>query len=322
MLGLASISIDLDGLPHYAALHGLPPEVVSAETRTLVHRVAVPRFAELMEGVGGRGTLFVIGSEVDAVARPPLEDVLRRGHELASHSHGHEYALSRAPAKVIDQDLARAEEVLASLGAPRPFGFRAPGYTLSPALLQAVIARGHAYDASMFPAAPYWAAKALTLGWMRVRGRRSAAILDSPRVLLAPRLPYRPDPDRPERRGTAPILEVPMTVTPAARVPFIGTFVVLAPWPFVRAAYARLRGEPFLSLELHAVDLLGTEDGLPPELAGAQPDLGLPGETKRARLREVVEWLARDFRLVPLREAARSLDGAGASAVPAGSAHG
>ena len=113
-----------------------------------------------------------------------------------------------------------------------------------------------------------------------------------------------------------------MTVTPAARVPFIGTFVVLAPWPFVRAAYARLRGEPFLSLELHAVDLLGTEDGLPPELAGAQPDLGLPGETKRARLREVVEWLARDFRLVPLREAARSLDGAGASAVPAGSAHG
>ena len=58
------------------------------------------------------------------------------------------------------------------------------------------------------------------------------------------------------------------------------------------------------------------------ELAGAQPDLGLPGETKRARLREVVEWLARDFRLVPLREAARSLDGAGASAVPAGSAHG
>ena len=322
MPGLASISIDLDGLGHYAALHGLAPEAVSAEARALVHRVAVPRFAELVEDAGGRGTLFVIGGEVDAGARPPLEDALRRGHELASHSHGHDYALSRAPAEDIDQDLARAEEVLASLGAPRPFGFRAPGYTLSPALLRAIIARGHAYDASMFPAAPYWAAKAVTLGWMRVRGRRSVAILDSPRVLLAPRLPYRPDPDRPERRGTAPILEVPMTVTPAARVPFIGTFVVLAPWPFVRAAYARLRGEPFLSLELHAVDLLGTEDGLPPELAGAQPDLGIPGETKRARLREVVEWLARDFRLVPLREAARSLDGAGASAVPAGSAHG
>jgi hypothetical protein len=160
----------------------------------------------------------------------------------------------------------------------------------------------------MFPAAPYWAAKALTMGWLRLRGRRSAAILDSPRVLLAPRLPYRPDPDRPERRGAAPLLELPMSVTPRARVPFIGTFVVLAPWPFVRMSYARLRGESFLSLELHAVDLLGPEDGLPSELAGAQPDLAVPGSTKRARLRDVVEWLARDFRLVPLREAARSLD--------------
>jgi peptidoglycan-N-acetylglucosamine deacetylase len=322
MPGLASISIDLDGLAHYAALHGLPAEVVSAEARALVYQVAVPRFAELMEGVGGRGTLFVIGGEVDGSVRPPLEDALRRGHELASHSHGHDYALSRAPAEAIEGDLLRAQEVLSSLGAPGPFGFRAPGYTLSPALLRAVIARGHAYDASMFPAVPYWAAKALAMGWLRVRGRRSVAILDSPGVLLAPRLPYRPDPDRPERRGPAPILELPMSVTPGARIPFIGTFVVLAPWPFVRAAYARLRREPFLSLELHAVDLLGPEDGLPPELARAQPDLALSGSAKRARLREVVEWLARDFRLVPLQEAARSLDGDGASAVPAGSEHG
>ena len=322
MPALASISIDLDGLPHYAALHGLSSEAVSAEARALVHQVAVPRFVELVESAGGRGTLFVIGGEVDGNARPPLEDVLRRGHELASHSFGHDYALSRAPAGDIDRDLARAQEVLASLGAPAPFGFRAPGYTLSPALLAAVVARGHAYDASIFPSAPYWAAKALTLGWFRLRRRHSAAILDSPRVLLAPRLPYRPDQERPERRGSAPLLELPMSVTPAARVPFIGTFLVLAPWPFVRAAYARLRGEPFLSLELHAVDLLGPDDGLPPELARAQPDLALSGASKLARLREVVQWLGRDFRLVPLREAARSLDAHLASGVPAGSAHG
>src|SRR5262249_26853916 len=63
MPGLASISIDLDGLSHYAALHGLPPEVVSAEARALVHQGAVPRFAEVGEGGGGRGTLFVTGGE-------------------------------------------------------------------------------------------------------------------------------------------------------------------------------------------------------------------------------------------------------------------
>jgi len=322
MQGLASISIDLDGLAHYAALHGLQPELVSTEARGLVHQVAVPRFTELLESVGAKGTLFVIGGEVDDAARSPLEEARRRGHELASHSHGHHYALSRASAEEIGRDLARAEEVLASLGAPRPFGFRAPGYTLSPALLRVVAARGHAYDASIFPAAPYWAAKALAMGWLRLRGRRSVAILDNPRVLLAPRLPYRPDLDRPERRGRAPLLELPMSVTPGARLPFIGTFVVLAPWPMVRGAYARLRADTFLSLELHAVDLLGPEDGLPGELGRAQPDLALPLSTKLARLREVLEWLARDFRLVPLGEAARSLDGAATSAVPADGARG
>ncbi|HUM10666.1 MAG TPA: polysaccharide deacetylase family protein [Myxococcaceae bacterium] len=320
MPGLACISIDLDGLGHYAALHGLAREAVSADARGLVHRVAVPRFAELVEGVGGRGTLFVIGGEVDSAGRAPLQDVLRRGHELASHSHGHDYALSRRSPEDIGRDLARAEEVLTSLGAAAPLGFRAPGYTLSPALLRAVVARRYAYDASIFPAAPYWAAKALTLGWLRLRGRRSAAILDSPRVLLAPRLPYRPDPDRPERRGAAPLLELPMSVTPGARIPFIGTLVVLAPWPMVRGAYARLRGDPFFSLELHAVDVLGPEDGLPPELGRAQPDLALPLSAKLARLRQVLEWLARDFRLVPLREAARALEAAGTSPVPAGGA--
>jgi hypothetical protein len=85
----------------------------------------------------------------------------------------------------------------------------------------------------------------------------------------------------------------------------------------VRGAYARLRGDPFLSLELHAVDLLGPEDGLPGELGEAQPDLRLPLATKLERLRQVLEWLARDFQLVPLREAARSL-----SPVPAGAAGG
>ena len=99
-----------------------------------------------------------------------------------------------------------------------------------------------------------------------------------------------------------------MSVTPGRRLPFIGTFVVLAPWPMVRAAYASLRGEPFLSLELHAVDLLGPEDGLPEALARSQPDLGRPLAAKLARLRQVLEWVARDFQLVPLREAARSLE--------------
>lgn len=305
--GLASISLDLDGLRHYAAIHGLPSETVPDAVEALVLERAVPRFLELLGRAGARGTLFVIGGEVTAAGRPGLLRALGEGHELASHSHAHDYALSRRSPEAIDQDLAAAEAVLAGLGAGAPWGFRAPGYTLSPALLQALVARGYAYDASIFPAVPYWAAKAAVLGWMRLQGRRSGAILDTPRVLLAPRVPYRPDPARPERPGNAPLVELPMSVTPRARLPFIGTFVVRAPWPLVRAAYLSLRGEPFLSLELHAVDLLGPEDGLPAALSATQGDLQLPLQGKLDRLEQAVGWIASDFRCSSLLECSREV---------------
>jgi hypothetical protein len=302
---LACISVDLDGLVHYARLHGLGEEAIPPEVRGLVYARAVPRFLDLLAQARVRGTVFVIGSEAEgSPARATLTRAVELGNEVASHSHRHDYELSRRSAGEISADLAAAEHVFQSMGLPRPAGFRAPGYTLSPALLQALVEAGYRYDASIFPAAPYWLAKAVALGWMRLRGRSSVSILDSPRVLLAPRAPYRPEVARPWRTGQAPLVELPMSVTPVLRLPFIGSFVVLAPEPLLRAAYAPLARDSFLSLELHAVDLLGPEDGLPEALCRLQPDLGLPRQRKLDRLGTVLGWLDRDFRCVPLAEAA------------------
>jgi peptidoglycan-N-acetylglucosamine deacetylase len=302
---LACISVDLDGLVHYARLHGLSQETLSQEARRLVYARAVPRFLELLTEARLRGTLFVIGSEAEgSPARASLARAVDQGNEVANHSHGHDYRLSRRSAGEISADLAAAEQVFQSMGLPRPMGFRAPGYTLSPALLQALVDAGYRYDASIFPAAPYWLAKAAALGWMRLRGRSSVSILDSPRVLLAPRGPYRPEVARPWRTGAAPLIELPMSVTPVLRLPFIGSFVVLSPEPLLRAAYASLARGSFVSLELHAVDLLGPEDGLPETFWRLQPDLGLPLRRKMDRLRIVLGWLGRDFRCLPLAEAA------------------
>jgi peptidoglycan/xylan/chitin deacetylase (PgdA/CDA1 family) len=302
---LACISVDLDGLVHYARLHGLGEEAVPEVARELVYRRAVPRFLDLLGAAGARGTLFVIGAEAEgAPARDSLIRALEQGHEVGNHSHAHDYALSRRSGGEIARDLSAAEHVLQAMGMPRPVGFRAPGYTLSPQLLQALVEAGYRYDASMFPAAPYWLAKATALGWMRLRRRTSVSILDSPRVLLAPRGPYRPELARPWRRGQAPLIELPISVTPALRLPFIGGFVALAPTPLLRAGYAALARGTFVSLELHAVDLLGPEDGLPPALCRLQPDLGLPLQRKLDRLGTVLGWLGRDFRCLPLAEAA------------------
>ncbi|WP_257454243.1 polysaccharide deacetylase family protein [Archangium lipolyticum] len=306
---LASISVDLDSLPHYCRIHGLPESLLDARARGLVYTTAVPRLRELLASVGVPGTFFAIGEDVaaDAGAAAALRSAHEAGVEVASHSFSHDYALTRRAPESIREDLRRADEVLEAATGARPVGFRAPGYTLNAALYAATVERGYRYGSSTFPAAPYYTAKAAVMGALALLRRPSRAVLDSPRVLLAPRTPYRPDPVRPYSRGAGPVLELPMAVTPGVRFPFIGTFAITLPLPAIRAAYRALRGDTFFNFELHAVDVLDAEDGIPPELVRQQRDLRVPARNKLERLRTLFGWLKSDYDVVTLRDAAAHL---------------
>lgn len=302
---LAAISVDLDSLGHYLRIQGLPETLLDEAARELVARKAVPRFLELFERAKTPATFFVIGGDLaSAELRAALGQARDAGVELASHSFSHDYALSRRSAADIEADLLRCEEALSALGV-KPEGFRAPGYTLSSALLQAISARGYAYDSSTYPAAPYYLAKAAVMGTLASLGRPSKAILDRPRVLLAPRVPYRPDLREPYARGGAPLVELPMSVSPVARVPFIGTFATVMPWPLVELTFRSFRRDVLFNFELHAIDVLDEQDGVPPQLVRQQRDLRVPVRTKLERLGRLFAWLGDDRERVTLREAAR-----------------
>lgn len=305
---LAAISVDLDSLPHYCRIHGLPETLLDERARGLVATHAVPRLLELFEAAGTPATFFVIGSDL---AEPRLVSALKAarsaGVELASHSFSHDYALSRQSFEACLADLTRAEEQLLALVGVRPVGFRAPGYTLSPALLQAAIARGYTYDSSTFPAAPYYLAKASVMGALALLGRPSRAILDTPAVLLAPRVPYRPDGLSPYARGKAGLLELPMTVTPWTRLPCIGTFAVAAPLRLVTAAFDACAQDRLFNFELHALDVLDESDGIPPQLVAQQRDAGIPASKKLARLAGLFARLGEGRERVTLAQAASRL---------------
>jgi hypothetical protein len=306
---LASISVDLDSLTHYCRIHGLPEAVLGERARGLVYSTAVPRLRELLASVGAPGTFFAIGEDLaEAGAASALREAHAAGIEVGNHSYSHDYALARRAPESIREDLVRGEEAILAATGERPVGFRAPGYTLSAGLYAATVERGYRYGSSTFPAAPYYAAKAAVLGALTVLGRPSRAVLDSPRVLLAPRTPYRPDPARPYWRGRGAVLELPMTVTPRVRFPFIGTFAATLPLPLVRAAYRACRRDAFFNLELHAVDVLDAGDGLPPELVRQQRDLRVSSAAKLERLATVFRWLQADHDVVTLRDAAARLE--------------
>jgi len=302
---LGCVSVDLDSLHHYCRIHGLPEDTVPAD---LVYTTALPRFLDLCAQRSVPLTLFAIGEDL---AREPAARALgaahRAGAEIGNHSCRHDYALTRRTREQIHLDVAEGERAIQEVTGQKPAGFRAPGYTLNAALYQALEGRGYRYDSSVFPAAPYWAAKAAVMGGMRLFGRTSRAVLDTPRVLFAPRQPYRPDPAKPYARGGGAVLELPITTASYTRFPFIGTWALTLPAPAARALYRTARAQPFFNFELHGIDLLDEEDGIPRALSRVQRDARVPAARKQARLREVLDWLKDDYRLTTLSEAAETV---------------
>jgi hypothetical protein len=216
---------------------------------------------------------------------------------VGSHSFAHDYALSRRAKDAIEADLDRCNDVITRATGARPRGFRAPGYTLSGALLAAVRSRGFLYDSSLLPSPPYYAAKAAALGLHALARRRSHSILGGPGQLFA-------------RRGAhlrGGVRELPVATLPLLRGPVIGTVVLGVPVALAallsRAAFAR----GHLNLELHGIDLLDAPDGAPPALARLQPGLALPAKEKLRRLRTLLRALAQRAAPCTLEEAAQRL---------------
>jgi len=270
-----AVSVDLDGIGCYYRIHGLGP--VPPSLPQVVLRRCLPRFAELFAGHGVKATFFVIGGDLadDPEGRAILADLARAGHELGNHTHTHPYDFTRLTRPQMADEIDRAHDAIATVAGRRPVGFRAPGYAINRQVLELLLERGYTYDSSVFPSPPYYVAKALVMGAMRLVGRRSASVVDDPRAPLAPRAPYHASPAHPYRAGEGQgLVEIPIAVTPLARLHVIGTSLILAPEWLRRRMVAASLCQPFFNLELHGIDLAdAAADGIPTELISRQPDL-------------------------------------------------
>jgi hypothetical protein len=300
----ASISIDLDGIGCYYKIHGLgvpPPELEHA----ILER-ALPRAAALFAKHGVHVTWFVVGRDVESHA--PNGDRLKAladaGDELGNHSYSHPYELARLDAREIDDEIARCDRILRALS-PRVRGFRAPGYDVSPVMLDVLARLGYRYDSSVFPSPGYYAAKGLVMSALAALGRPSGAVMTNPRLLAAPPEPYRPAMTAPWRRGQAPLVELPIATTPWLRVHAIGTSLLVAPaWLRERLVDAMAKRD-FWNLELHGIDFADAElDGIPGELVERQPDLRIPIAEKLERFERLLERVKARWKIVTLGEMA------------------
>jgi hypothetical protein len=309
-----AISIDLDAISCYYRIHALGPP--PAELEHAILERALPRASALFAAHGLRVTWFVVGRDADGDAVLPdraaraanaqrLAALAKAGDELGNHSYSHPYELARLPARDVDAEIFGGDRVVRAIAGRAPLGFRAPGYDISPAMLETLARLGYHYDSSIFPTPAYYAAKAAVMAGLAAVGRPSGAVLTDPRALAAPADPYRPAMTWPWRRGQAPLVELPIAVTPWTRVPAIGTTLLIAPaWMRARLVAAMAR-RAFWNLELHGIDFADAEqDGIPGELVERQPDLRIPIAEKLERMDHLIGALSRDREWVTLAEAA------------------
>jgi polysaccharide deacetylase family protein (PEP-CTERM system associated) len=166
-----------------------------------------------LDAVGARATFFVLGEVARAVPEV-VRDLVRRGHEVASHSPFH------LPPRMIPRDeMAKLMKLdvsfLEDLTGLRPTGFRAPYLAVGRNdgwLLKMLSELGFLYDSSIAPTqTPYWG------------------------IPSAPKGAYFPDfTDLARPLTSGPLLEIPLTVWPTWKrlpgLPVAGGFYMRA-WP-------------------------------------------------------------------------------------------
>jgi peptidoglycan/xylan/chitin deacetylase (PgdA/CDA1 family) len=309
---VGSVSLDMDNLWSYMKTHGDP----QWEERPSYLDALVPRMLEVFGEHGLASTVFVVGADAAREdGAKAVAAIAAAGHEIGNHSFEHEPWMHRYDRQRLEDELAQTEDAIVAAGADRPIGFRGPGYSLSPALLDLLDERGYAYDASTLPTwigplarAYYFRSTALSKSEREERG----ALFGAASEALRPVHPYRwrrPD-------GTDRLLELPVTTVPLLRVPLHVSYLIqlhqVSPRlarSYFRTAMAacRLRGVG-PSLLLHPLDLLDGRDA--PRLQFF-PGMGLPAQQKVDVLHETLRVLAESFRIVGTAEHARLTAAAG-----------
>ncbi|QFZ18235.1 polysaccharide deacetylase family protein [Saccharothrix syringae] len=301
-MSTASVSLDLDNLWAYLKTHGDP----EWERRPSFLRTAVPRLLEVFGEHSLTTTVFVVGADVERDdGAEAVAAITAAGHEVANHSYGHEPWLHRYSRAALEVELMRAEEAIAAAGAPRPTGFRGPGYSVTRELLEVLAERGYHYDASTLPTwigplarayhnrtAPTGGDRDLFGGFARVR---------------APNAAYR------WRVGSG-LVELPVTTMPLLRVPIHGSYLLQLHQLSPRLARAYFTGAVGLcrargvqpSLLLHPTDVLGAAEA--PGMAFF-PGMAVPGARKVEFLGWVLDTLRRHFDVVGTGEHVRRLAG-------------
>lgn len=303
----AFIQIDLDGVWAVRKCYGLPED--DYYERDPVYEEGIPRFLELFKRKGIPASFFVVGRDAQAASKEStILQILKAGHEIGNHSYDHTLGLTRLSESEIRENISKAQGAIAriieraGLGSEHhPVGFRSPGYDADERVLRAAADLGFLYDASLFPT---WWGCVLRLMDAYISGRmpggkRQYGYFSGGWKPLSPH----------RVKGTAALWELPVSVSPALRLPFHFGIAFARGFDYFRRCaegYIR-RGIPLLYL-FHGIDFVDSRRlKLVPSRRGSS-FFSQPIEEKLAFAERVLDYIAEGFAIERARNYAARLN--------------
>lgn len=298
---IASLSLDLDNKWSYMKTHGDP----GWEDFPSYLDVAVPRILDIFEQRDIKLTFFIVGQDAALEKNnDALGAIGAAGHEVGNHSFHHEPWLHLYSPEEVDSEIMSAEQHIERATGRQCFGFRGPGFSISPTVLKTLAARGYIYDASTFPTflGPvarmyYFMTAHLDDSDKQQRKQLFGNFSDGLR-------PLRPHVWREE---DASLIEIPVTTLPVVKAPihlsyllYLSKFSVPAAKMYFRLALGmcRLTGvEP--SLLLHPLDFLGRQDDIGLEFF---PAATMDTDRKLRFVSWAIDLLASKYQVVTMRQ--------------------
>lgn len=302
MKPIASLSLDLDNKWSYMKTHG----DAGWETFPSYLDAVVPRALDFLRERNLNITFFIVGQ--DAARDENLDALLQISdakHEIGNHSFNHEPWLHLYSKAELETEFERTEEAIARFTNQRLVGFRGPGYSLSPTVLEVLAERDYEYDCSTLPtyiaplARAYYFFKSPEMSDEEREKRKKlfGRFADGFQSLK----PYK------WRIGEKSLVEIPVTTLPMLKTPIHASYVIYLSTfskPLARAYWktavemCRLSGTQ-LSLLLHPLDFLSGGDA--PELKFF-PAMNLPTAEKLEFLGEILDTFGEKFEIVNMRE--------------------
>lgn len=298
------VTIDMDNYRDYQSLVDRDGEVNDAS----FYADAVPRFLDLLDRAGVRGTFFLIGRDGTVPAhRPVVREIVRRGHEVGNHSWSHPYNFRALPRDRKTAEIEQGDAAIADVLGERPVGFRTPSCDVDWETIELLGERGYLYDSSVFPSPVMWAF--MVYGKLFVK--RADYQLGQPLAVFAPGRPYLPRPGSihrardPRATGGPAVLEIPFSVAvPGIRIPFYSTMLrLLGPHALRLLVRAHGRRHP-LHVLFHLIELADLHATSLGRALERTPGLGLPLARRERFIASAIATLARAGEAVPMREVA------------------